>query len=68
MCLGKLPVIAPAWLPALLKISLQILFAPEESKIPTFMNDQEGSKNSADWKNGDKNEQTERVKKTVYLL
>lgn len=39
-----LPVIAPAWLPALLKISVQILYAPEGRKIPKFMNDQNESK------------------------
>lgn len=56
--LDKLPVTAPAWLPALSKISVQILFAPGGRKIPKFMNDQEGSENSADWKNGGRNEQT----------
>lgn len=55
-----LPVIAPAWLPALLKISVQILFVPEGRKIPKFMNDQEGSENSVDWKNEQSSRQREK--------
>lgn len=59
----KVPVIAPAWLPALLKISVQILFAPEGRKTPQPMNDHEGGDNSLDWQNWNNSPAVSRGKK-----
>lgn len=45
----KLPAVALAWLPALLKISVQSLFAPEGRKISKNESQEKEVKNLVDW-------------------